>query len=88
MFSPPASDPDGDIFLPATLSKVSAAQTAPVLQAYFTNGFLINATRVLGSIALLPRAFFSWKVRRGGGGKGEGGREWLLGFVCTSQLKE
>ena len=34
----------------------------------------------MGAVALLPRAFLSWRVRR----RREGGKEW---FFCVSQLE-
>lgn len=56
------SGPDGDLIRPATFSKVDAVEAAPVVQAYFTNGFLIRGTRVMGSVALLPRGMLHWRV--------------------------
>ncbi|CAI8044201.1 NADH dehydrogenase [ubiquinone] 1 alpha subcomplex assembly factor 3 [Geodia barretti] len=56
------SGPDGDIFLPAALSKVDPVQNAPLVQAYFTNGFMISGARVMGSVALLPRGMLHWRV--------------------------
>ena len=57
------SGPDWDLIRPATFSKVNTVETAPVVQAYFTNGFLIRGTRVMGSVALLPRGILHWRVR-------------------------
>lgn len=56
------SGPDGDLILPATLSKVNVVEAAPVIQGYFTNGFMIRGVRVMGSVALLPRGMLHWKV--------------------------
>ena len=37
-------------------------QNAPLVQAYFTNGFMISGARVMGSVALLPRGMLHWRV--------------------------
>ena len=51
-----------DTFVPATLSKIDVVERAPVVHSYLTNGFIIRSSVVYGSVGLLPRGFFNWKV--------------------------
>lgn len=51
-----------DTILPATFSKLDVSEQAPVLDGYLSNGFIIRGGVVHGSVALLPRALFSWKA--------------------------
>ena len=48
--------------MPATFSRVEAADHAPLISAYTTNGFVIRGARVLGAVALLPRGYLHWRV--------------------------
>lgn len=52
-----------DTFMPATLSRLDVVEKAPVVHSYLTNGFIIRNSVVYGSVGLLPRGFFNWKVR-------------------------
>lgn len=51
-----------DTFTPATFSRLEVAEQAPVIHAYHTKGFVIRDSVVYGSVGLLPRSFFNWKV--------------------------
>lgn len=52
-----------DTFTPPTFSKLEVSERAPEISGYLTNGFIIRGNAVFGSVALLPRGFFNWKVR-------------------------
>lgn len=52
----------GDLFIPATFSKLEVSDSAPMVNGYTTRGFVVNSNTVYGSVALLPRGFLSWKV--------------------------
>ena len=52
-----------DTFVPATLSKLDVVERAPIVHSYLSNGFIIRSSMVYGSVGLLPRGFFNWKVR-------------------------
>ena len=47
-----------------TMSKLPIMNSlqSPVIEGYTARGFNINGNRVFGSVALLPRAYFHWKV--------------------------
>ncbi|XP_065909900.1 NADH dehydrogenase [ubiquinone] 1 alpha subcomplex assembly factor 3-like isoform X2 [Dysidea avara] len=49
-----------------TMSKLPIMNSlqSPVIDGYTTRGFNINGNKVFGSIALLPRAYFHWKIVR------------------------
>lgn len=51
-----------NVFMPATFAHLDIAEQAPVVNAFTTNGFIIRGNRVYGSVALLPRGLFHWKV--------------------------
>ena len=53
-----------DGLVPTTLSRVDVPEQAPLISAYSTQGFTLRGVRVMGSVALLPRGFFHWKVKR------------------------
>ena len=50
--------------MPTTLTKMNMMEEkAPLISAYSVQGFTIRGTnRVIGSVALLPKGFFHWKV--------------------------
>lgn len=52
-----------DTFTPPTFSKLEVSERAPEISGYLTNGFIIRGNAVFGSVALLPRGFFNWKVQ-------------------------
>ena len=52
-------------FTPSTFSKIDVSEHAPVIDSYLTHGFIIRGSLVQGSVALLPRAMFNWKVHEG-----------------------
>ncbi len=52
-----------DTFIPATFEKLEVSEHSPVVNGYMTDGFIIRSNIVHGSVALLPRGFFNWKVR-------------------------
>ena len=35
---------------------------SPLIEKYNTKGFTISGNKVYGSVALLPKAYFHWKV--------------------------
>ena len=52
-----------DTFTPATFGKLDlSSELAPEIGGYLTNGFIIRRSVIYGSVALLPRGFFNWKV--------------------------
>ena len=51
-----------DSFIPTTFAKLDVAEHSPVVNGYMTDGFIIRSNLVHGSVALLPRGFFNWKV--------------------------
>jgi hypothetical protein len=51
-----------DVPVQSTLTRIDAPALAPVVDSYHTNGFIIQGCLVKGSVALLPRAKFNWKV--------------------------
>ena len=53
---------NADVFVPPTFSRLEVADHAPLVDAYTTNGFILRGGRVLGSVALLPRGYFHWRV--------------------------
>lgn len=63
----PARRSSTDTFVPATLSRLDVAEGAPVIHSYLSNGFIIRRSVVYGSVGLLPRGFFNWKVGRTNG---------------------
>ena len=52
-----------DTFVPATFNRLDVVERAPVVHSYLSNGFIIRSSVVYGSVGLLPRGFFNWKVR-------------------------
>ena len=50
--------------MPTTLSRLEASQYAPIIDSYSARGFDVRGTKFIGSLALLPRALFNWKVSR------------------------
>lgn len=48
--------------MPTTLNRLEAVEAAPVISSYSVQGFTIRGNRLIGSVALLPRGVFSWKV--------------------------
>ena len=50
--------------MPSTLSTLEVAEEAPLVSGYGPDGFSLQGNYVLGSVALLPRGFFNWRVRR------------------------
>lgn len=51
-----------DIPAASTFSKLDVPELAPVVYGYLSHGFIIRGSLVQGSVALLPRAMFNWKV--------------------------
>lgn len=51
-----------DVPVAATFGRLEVAEEAPVVGTYLTNGFIIRGNMVHGSVALLPRGVFNWKV--------------------------
>lgn len=51
-----------DTFVPATLNRLDVVERAPIVHSYLSNGFIIRSSVVYGSVGLLPRGFFNWKV--------------------------
>ena len=51
-----------DTFVPATFQKLEVSEHSPIVNGYMTDGFIIRSSLVHGSVALLPRGFFNWKV--------------------------
>ena len=35
---------------------------SPLIEKYNTKGFTVSGNKVYGSVALLPKAYFHWKV--------------------------
>ena len=52
-------------FRPPTFSKIEVSHLAPVVRGYTLSGFAVGSTLLSGSVALLPRGFFNWKVGSG-----------------------
>ena len=50
--------------MPTTLSRLEASQYAPLVDSYSSKGFDVKGAKFVGSLALLPRALFHWKVSR------------------------
>lgn len=51
-----------DTFTPATFGRLEVSEKAPIIDSYLSNGFIIRTSVVYGSVGLLPRGFFNWKV--------------------------
>lgn len=51
-----------DVPAPSTFSRLDVPELAPVVDGYLTHGFTIHGCLLKGSVALLPRAKFNWKV--------------------------
>jgi len=47
---------------PPVWSKIEASQYAPLVTGYQPDGFTIGGNILRGSVALIPRGFFGWKV--------------------------
>ena len=47
-----------------TMSKLTPIDNlnSPLIEKYNTKGFTISGNKVYGSVALLPKAYFHWKV--------------------------
>ena len=56
--------------MPTTLSRLDVSELAPVVSSYSVQGFTIRGNKLIGSLALLPRGIFHWKV------------DWLLVVTC------
>jgi NADH dehydrogenase [ubiquinone] 1 alpha subcomplex assembly factor 3 len=53
-----------DGMIPTTLSKVNVDDKAPLISSYGTRGFTVRgSTRLTGSVALLPKGYFHWKIK-------------------------
>ncbi|XP_003383876.3 PREDICTED: NADH dehydrogenase [ubiquinone] 1 alpha subcomplex assembly factor 3-like [Amphimedon queenslandica] len=52
----------GGMVLQTTLSRVSVEEAAPLISGYSVQGFNLRGVQVMGSVALLPRGFFHWKI--------------------------
>lgn len=48
------------------MSKLAPIETSdsPLVEKYSTKGFTISGNKVYGSVALLPKAYFHWKVMK------------------------
>lgn len=51
-------------FRPSTFSKIEVSEHAPLVECYLSHGFIIRGSLVRGSVALLPRGMFNWKVKQ------------------------
>ncbi len=51
-----------ELFIPTTFNKLEASDSAPMVNGYTTQGFIVNGNTVYGSVALLPRGILNWKV--------------------------
>jgi len=40
------------------------SSNSPLVEKYSTNGFTISGNKIYGSVALLPNAYFHWKVKK------------------------
>ena len=49
-------------FRPPIFNRIEVSQQAPVVAGYLPDGFSIGGNILRGSIALLPRGYFGWKV--------------------------
>ena len=47
-----------------SMSKLTPIErsNSPLIEKYSTKGFTISGNKVYGSVALLPNAYFHWKV--------------------------
>ena len=50
--------------MPTTLSTLEVVGQAPLVTGYGPEGFALQGAYVLGSVALLPRGYFHWNVKR------------------------
>lgn len=49
--------------MPTTLSKIEPGEQAPIVSAFSSHGFTLRGLRkVMGSVALLPKGFFHWRI--------------------------
>lgn len=39
-----------------------SSSNSPLIEKYSTKGFTISGNKVYGSVALLPKAYFHWKI--------------------------
>ncbi len=51
-----------ELFIPTTFNKLEVSDSAPMVNGYTTQGFIVNGNTVYGSVALLPRGILNWKV--------------------------
>ncbi len=51
-----------DGYIPPQLNRLDVSLQAPIIQGFLPDGFSIRGNILYGSVALLPRGFFSWKV--------------------------
>ena len=52
----------GGLVMQTTLSRVNVEDAAPLISGYSMLGFSLRGAHVIGSVALLPRGFFHWKI--------------------------
>lgn len=52
------------VAMPTTLSGLQTHDLAPVISSYSVKGFTVRGNKLVGSLALLPRGIFHWKVVR------------------------
>ncbi len=51
-----------EVLVPTTFNRIEIPETAPMINGYTTQGFVVNGNTVYGSVALLPRGMLNWKV--------------------------
>lgn len=49
-------------FTMSKLTPLDSSNSSPLIEKYNTKGFTISGNKVYGSVALLPKAYFHWKV--------------------------
>lgn len=48
--------------MPTTITALELHEHAPFVSSYNTQGFTVQGNKLMGSVALLPKGMFSWKV--------------------------